>query len=248
MNLNFIKLVAKFQEINEKGYIKGVNNLTNAGGLTFENLIGKKADSKYLPDYHNIEIKTTLRFSRYSIGLFSLRFDEPDKYESNYLLEKYGIKNNDFDKKELIVKLVPKEKIKINDYYFELGINYSSQKLLINIFDSNFNYIETRGFINFNSLKNRIDTKIKNLALIFASKKIINNDLYFRYYKIVCYKIKDFNTFLNLIETHDITLTLMLRFAKSGIDITKNKNKNIMFHIKKQSIDKLFDELYSYEN
>ena len=48
------------------------------------------------------------------------------------------------------------------------------------------------------------------LALIYASKKKINNDLYFRYYKIECFCLKDFATFLDLIKKDIIKITLLL--------------------------------------
>ena len=251
MNEDFNDLIYEFKKINNKGYVKGIsNNLTNAAGLTFESLINKRPDSKYLPDYKSIEIKTTQRFSRFPISLFSLTFDGPDDRESSYLQEKYG--KNDYtynDKKELIVNLKIKEKVFVyNKYYFELNIDYIFKKIFINIYDLDYNYIESRGFINFDSLEERINIKLQNLALIFASKKIMDNDLYFRYYQINCYKYKGFNAFVRLIESGDITLVIMLRNGKSDIDYGKNKNKNMIFRIEKTSINKLFDELYSYEN
>lgn len=48
MNEQFQELIQKFNEINEKGYIKGINNnLFNSCGLTFEKLLYKKADSMF---------------------------------------------------------------------------------------------------------------------------------------------------------------------------------------------------------
>ena len=48
MNEQFHGLIQKFVEINKKGYIKGINNnLLNSCGLTFENLLSKKADSMF---------------------------------------------------------------------------------------------------------------------------------------------------------------------------------------------------------
>lgn len=250
MHSDFKKIIAIFKNINKKGYFKGItNNVINSCGLTFENLINKKADSKYLPDFDSVEIKTTHRFSRYDINLFSLKFDGPDQYESNYLLTTYGIKNKDFDKKELTVNLKFREKVLVNDkYFFELNIDYMNKMFCINIFDLNQKFLETRGYLNFDSINKRINIKLKNLALIHASKKIINSNLYFRYYKISCYQYKGIETFLELIQNGDVNLTLMLRFAKSGVDIGKNKNKNIIFSISKLKINKLYNEIYTYED
>ena len=250
MESNFKSLVIKFKEINKKGYIKGINNnLINSAGLTLENLLNKKADSLFFPDYKDIEIKCTQRFSRYPISLFSLSFDGPELFESNYLLENYGKYDNLIkSKKILITKLKYKEKILVyNKYHFELDIDYTKKKLYINIYDLNNNFIESRGFIDFDSLEKRTNIKLKKLALIFASKKIINNNLWFRYYKINCYKFKNFNTFLDLIKTNDIEITLMLRIGRSGKNLGKNKSKNILFMINKNNISKLFNKIYSYE-
>ena len=251
MNEDFNELIKIFKQINNQGYIKGVsNNLSNACGLTFEHLINKKPDSKYLPDFKSVEIKTTQRFSHFPISLFSLKFNGPSSHESTYLLERYGkIDPKLENKKILTINLKINEKVSVyGKYYFELNMDYLLQRIFIKIYDANKNYIEERAFINFDFLNERINAKIQSLALIFGSKKVMNNNLYFRYYQIKCYKYKDFNTFINLIVSGDIKLTLMLRFSKSVNDNSSNKNKNMIFRIDKNSLDKLFNKIYSYEN
>lgn len=251
MNQEFKKLIDKFIEINKKGYVLGVSdNEVNAGGLTLESLLDKKADSMFFPDYNGVEIKSTSRFSRYNIGLFSLSFDGPELFESNYLLEKYGKYDTDFpDKKKLIVNLKINQKVLVNDnYYFELKIDYEDRKLMLNIYDLDMKLIEKRGFIYFDSLEERIKIKLSKLALIFASKKKTDNNLFFRYYKIICYKYRGFETFIKLLESEDVKATLILRFARSGAQVGKNKNKNMCFSIKKNSMNKLFEEVFNYEN
>lgn len=250
MEEEFKKIIDKFIEINKKGYVLGVNNENNSAGLTFERLLGKAPDSIFFPDYNGVEIKTTCRFSRYNIGLFSLAFDGPDLFESNYLLKKYGYYDKEFiDNKKLIVNLKMNKKVLVNNrYYFELKINYNDKKIELEIYDINFKLIEKRAFIYFDSLKQRIEAKLSKLTLIYASKKKTDDYLFFRYYKIVCYKYKNFETFLKLIESEDIKLSLMLRFSRSGSDLGKTKSKNMHFSIKKQSLHKLFDEIFTYEN
>lgn len=84
------QLIKKFIEISNKKWIKGINNITNSVGLTFENQLNKNPDSMYFPDYYGIEIKCSQRFSRYPINLFSLAFDGPNLYEMNRILQTYG--------------------------------------------------------------------------------------------------------------------------------------------------------------
>ncbi len=247
----FNNLIKKFEEINSMGYIKGINNnLYNSCGLTFESLLGKKADNMFFPDYEGIEIKCKQRYSRYDINLFSLSFDGPQLYESNYILQEYGKRKSIFSlKKELFVNLIFNKKVIVNNnFYFELKIDYEMEKIYINIYDVKNNFIEKRGFIDFDSLKKRIETKLRKLALVYASKKKDENDLYFRYYKIVCFNFKDFNTFLKMIEEGAIKLTLMLRFSKSDKTYGKNKNKNMLFNISDKNLKKIFNVVFFLEN
>lgn len=247
----FDNLISEFKKINKRGYIKGINNnVLNSCGLTFEKLLNKEADSMFFPDYENIEIKCKQRFSRYDINLFSLSFDGPQLFESNYLLENYGFENKKYgNKKELFVSFKYGKKVLVNEkYYFELNLDYINKRLVINIYDLEKKLIEKRGFIDFDSLETRINVKLKNLALVYASKKKENENLFFRYYKIMCLVYKDFNTFINLLEENVIKVSLVLRFSKSGSSVGKNKNKNMVFKINPMNIEELYNKVYFYEN
>lgn len=248
MDNNFILLLEKFRTIALNGYVKGVNNHSNGCGLTFEKLLGKKPDSDYLPDYNGIEIKTSTRFSRYPIGLFSLSFDGPDTSEATYILETYGKQSSILkDKKVLILGLSINEKKLAGNYYFELIMDNKEKRLCINIYDNNKVLIETRGFLNYRTIEDRINAKIKKMAIIYASKKKTDNDYHYRYYKIMCCVFKDFNTFLELINSKDISISLILTVSMHDSDIGANKNKGLSFYIKKDSVLKLFKEVCTYE-
>lgn len=189
----------------------------------------------FFPDYEGIEVKCTQRFSRYNISLFSLSFDGPELYESNYLLEKYGMNDNIFkENKKLIVTLKLDKKVLVYDkYYFELKINYEEKKMYIKIYDINMNHLEDRAFIYFDSLEKRLNVKLSKLALFYASKKKVDNNLFFRYYKLECYKFKEIKSFLESLENGDVSAALILRFSRSKETLGKNRNKNIQFSIKK---------------
>lgn len=250
VDLDFKALIKEFRDINKKGYIQGVNNYTNAGGLTFEKLLNKQIDSMFFPDYKGIEIKSTTRFSRYDINLFSVSFDGPQLFESNYLLQKYGKIDSKYKEyKKLVVNFKLNKKNLVNGkYYFELKLDYADEKLYINIYDIQNNLLEQAGFLYFTTLEKRIKIKLSRLALVFASKKRIENNLFFRYYKIICYQYKDFATFLKLLENGDIAVSTMLRFSRNINTLGKNRNKSFCFSIKKERIGSLFEEVYSWEN
>lgn len=249
MNNDFENIIKKFEELNRKGYIQGINNnLYNAAGLTLEHYLGKKADSMFFPDYNGIEIKCTQRFSRYDVTLFSLSFDGPSLFESNYLLETYGIQDTIYkDYKKLTISLKLNKKVSINNkYYFELKID--NEKIYIKIYNSEQVPIENRGYIYLDSIKKRFLIKLNKLALIYASKKKINNDLYFRYYKIECFKYQGIDSFIKCLEQETIKVSLILRFSRNKDTFGKNKNKNFVFTISKNELDLLFDKVYYEKN
>ena len=117
----------------------------------------------FFPDYKGIEIKCTQRFSRYDITLFSLSFDGPSLYESNYLLETYGIKDTIYKKyKKLTISLKLNKKVSIdNKYYFELKID--KEKIYIKIYNNEGIPIENRGYIYLDTIKKRFLIKQKDL-------------------------------------------------------------------------------------
>ncbi len=246
----FKEIINEFKRVNNMGYVKGINNNLNAAGLTFEYLLGKSADSMFFPDFKNVELKCTSRFSKYDIGLFSLTFDGPYLFESNYLLEKYGENDSQFTKyKKLIVNFKINKKVLVNNKnYFELKMDYISKMIYFNIYDINFKLIEKRGFISFESIEKRLNIKLKYLALIYNSKKKENSNLFFRYYKIECYELKDSNKILKLLEEGTVKCSLLLRFSRNSEMLGKNRNKNMLFSIRKDCVDKLFDKIYKYEN
>ena len=242
MNKNYNNLINEFKNISKRRWIQGINNYTNSAGLTFENLLNKKADSMYFPDYEGIEIKCTQRFSRYPITLFSSAFDGPSLYEMNRILSKYG--KNDViykDRKLLNAEINTNTKTLVNNkYYFKFEISKDDKKLYLAIYDLNNKLIEKDAYISFETLKQRLDLKLSTLALVYASKRLIDNIPYFRYYKIEIYNLISFENFIKLIENDTIKINIIGRVSRSGNEAGRQRNKNLVFKIKKEDINKLF--------
>ena len=99
----------------------------------------------------------------------------------------------------------------------------------------------------FKTLFNHLLLKLNKLAIIYASKKVFDGVTYFRYYKICIYNFTNFNNFLYLLNNDIIKISLISRISKSGDDVGRYRNKYLVFIIRKQDIDKLFDLVYSYD-
>lgn len=239
------KLINEFKKIASKRWITAINNSSNGVGLTFESLLNKQPDSMFFPDYYGIEIKCTTRFSRYPITLFSKSFDGPTFYEMNRIINQYGTFDYKYkDRKTLMSNLKTNELVHVNNqFYFELKINKENEKLYINIYDNSKVLIENSPYINFSTLKEHLELKLSNLAIVYASKKKIDTNIYYRYYKICIYKLKSFEKFIELIEKNIIKVSIIGRISRSGNEEGRQRNKNILFQIPKENIDDLFNKV-----
>lgn len=244
------KFIEKFKKISNKGWIEGKSKSLGNIGLTFEHELGKKADSMFFPDYYGIEIKCSTRFSRYPLSLFSVAFDGPTFPEINRIIQKYGYYDKVFKDKKVLntnINCVTKT-ILNNNYSFKLEIDKKEEKIFLCVYNLNNKLIEKKSFIYLDTIKTHLFTKFNTLAYVKASKKVLNNNEYFRYYELSLYKLKTFDTFLDLLNKGVIDVCLIARIGKSGNDIGKYKNKNLLFKIKKENIEKLFNKIYTYNH
>lgn len=80
------------------------------------------------------------------------------------------------------------------------------------------------------------------LALVKAWPKRVDGNFYYRYYEINFYKLKGFETFLNLLNNKKIVLNIQLGVFKSGPKIGQEHNHGITFGIKECDLLELYDE------
>lgn len=249
MSENYKELLEIFKVISKMKWVKGVNNFTNSVGLTFESLLNKKPDSMYFPDYNGIEIKCTQRFSRYPITLFTSVFDGPEIYEMNKILQKYGKKDYFYEDKKILNSVLScKYKVLVNnEFYFKLDVLDKQKKIYLSVYDKDYKLIERNVFITFETLKNRLELKLSTLAVVWASKKNLNQTLYFRYYKIIIYKLISFDKFIELLKKDIIIVNIVGRVSRSGLESGRQRNKNLVFQIGKEYITELFDIVKVYD-
>ena len=82
------------------------------------------------------------------------------------------------------------------------------------IYDLYANVLERQSFVYLYSLYNLLMLKLKRLVLVRASKKVIDNTMYFRYYKISLYELISFDKFIELLSDNVIIISLISRIGK----------------------------------
>lgn len=249
MNEKIDNYINKFKKISKKKWIMSVSKSFGSVGLTFEKELNKSPDSMYFPDYYGVEIKCTTRYSNYPFYLFTVAFDGPTFPEIDRIVNKYGWFDKDFpDKKVLFTKLSVKQKHKVNrKYYFKLDVDEENEKVYLLVYDLNGKQIEKESYIYTQSIFNHLIVKLNTLAIVYASKKKANSETYFRYYKTIVYELKSFEVFIKLLKEGIIIVDLISRISKSGSDKGRYRNKNLVFSISKDNMEKLFNKIYEYD-
>lgn len=217
---NIRKLVKEFKRIRAKGYIRGIYNNYSSIGRTFENELNLPENAFSVPDYYGIEIKTRRAYSKSAITLFTAVPDGENLFEIERLKETYGYPY----KKDRRYKVLFIEAY--GSYYTNVGINYkckievdrNERKVYLMILNRYNELIEKKVYWSFDYLEERLTNKVNLLAVVNAWPNKINGWNYFKYYKMNIYKLKDFESFIKLLERGLIKVTI-----KIGIHLDKNR-------------------------
>lgn len=240
-NINL--LVNKFNNIKEKGWIPSVKKGYAGIGLTFEHLIGVVENEFEIPDFNGIELKTKRSNSNSYTTLFNATPDGPHFHEVERLRTTFGYPHS--KAKEYKVLNVSTFANQLNNmgikYYSKLKVDYDKQKLFLSIYDKNKKLIEEDVFWYFDTLKEKLLRKLKILAYINANTKMVNNMEYFNYYKMTIYLLKDFDTFLLLLEHGIIRVTFKININLNGPRRGQTCDHGTGFDIQEKDLLKLYD-------
>lgn len=238
-------LKEKFITIKKRNWIKSMRKGYTGIGYTFEKMLGKNEDSNVLPDYNGIEIKTKRAYSKSYTTLFNIEPKGNTTYEIKRLYEKYGYISPQKKTKVLYASVYSNiiKNVGIK-YKFSLKIDKANKKINLQVFDKMKNMIDNSSYWDFDIIKEKLYKKMEYLALIKANRKIINNEEFFKYENITFYKLKDFDTFINILEKGIIRMT----FKVSGI-YTEGKKEGLLdnhgtsLNIKSDDLKLIYDEI-----
>ena len=244
MQNDIINLTKEFNRIKKMGWIESMRRGSTGIGYTFETLLNKEENDFPIPDYNTIEIKTMRIRSKRNIHLFNATPDGDYLFSIERVLNNLGYP----DRKEKKYKVFNweirgKEYTKIG-YYKKatLIVNREKRKVdLIAYKDGKKLQLDTSW--SFDLLKQKIELKVRYLALIRALSRKENDKEFFYYKDIFFYKIKSFDTFLNLINEGKIAVSFKINVYRKGIKKGQIDNHGTDFSIKERHIKELFNKI-----
>ncbi len=238
-------LKKEFERIKSLGWIKEKRKGFTSGGYTFETLLKKDEDQFPLPDYHGIEIKVMNSHAKMNLHLFNLGPDGEDFFPIKRILEELGMPDKEDKTKKIFYRSFNALKC-TNIIYGRKGIikvNYDNERVELLLMDSKNNKLNINIYWSFKYIKERLLLKLSYLALIRASSRIINDVGYYYYHTIKLYKLKDFNTFINLINDGIIDISFKIGYYKSGRRLGDIYDHGTDFSISVNNLYMLYEEI-----
>ena len=235
----------EFAKIKSIGWVKERCKGKSSCGYTFEQLLHKEEDNFPVPDYQDIEIKVMNDHAKTNLHLFNLIPDGDYLFPIERILYEIGCPNKDnHDEKRLYRSFNAKEYTKL--VYGKKGIinvNYEDQKVELFVYDSKNQNTNIGISWSFDYIKERLLLKLKYLAFVKASSCIICGEGYYHYHDIYFYKLKDFDTFINLINLGIIDITFKIGIHKAGKKMGKVYDHGTDFSIKVSNLEMLYKKI-----
>jgi hypothetical protein len=238
-----IKMLQKeFERIKSMGYIKGIYNSSQSIGRTFENELNLLMNKECVPDYFGIEIKTRRAYTKSRITLFSAVPNGSTQGEMKRLLATYGYPYRRDRNYNALYAVVDAVKMSFGGrcYQYKLDVDSRERRIYLCIYDRNGNLIERKIYWSYPYLKEKLENKIKHLAIVKAWPNNIDGWNYFKYSSIEFYVLKRFNKFIDLIVDGTIKLVIRVDIYLDENNYGKMYDHGCGFQISYGDITKLF--------
>lgn len=249
MEDKILEIKEKFYKIKKRGWIKSDSNNTGSIGNLFEKLMDIQRNELEIPDFNIFEIKTKTEYSDSHTTLFSCTPTGPHYHEVDRLKELYGYPDSKFKEFKVLNTIINskfKNKVGLN-YSFQLKIDKEKKKIFLLIYNKAGNLIENSVYWDFDILKEKLYRKLKYLAYVKAFKNKINNTKYFKYFEMKIYMLKDFETFITLLNEGIIKISLKIGIYRDEKRKGKIHDHGTSFGIQENDLDKLYNLLYTYK-
>lgn len=241
---SIIKLNKEFNRIKSMGCVPEIHEGYGGIGDTFENLLGKEKADFCFPDYDGIEIKTRRSYSKSLISLFCAVPDGEELFEIERLRNEYGYPDKDIKEAKVLHAVVYSNKLCSigSKYFFKLDVDENQQKVYLCVLNKELNLLERKVYWSFDELKEKLQCKLKYLMLIDAWTNNINGKMHYKYYKAVFYKLKDIDTFIELIKKGYISITFRISVYKGNYRYGLPHNHGLSFGISNDHLPLLYDK------
>jgi len=239
------ELYKNFICIKNMGWTKSLRSGTTGIGYTLETLLHKQEENFCIPDFNSIEIKAIHKYGKNIIHLVNVSPDGDFLFPIKRIVEILGYPDKDFPQYRVFqMSVSTKEYTKVGFYKkIKLLVNYEKKKIELIGINNQGKDLSLNVSWSFELLQERLNSKLQFLSIIKADSKKIDNCEYFHYTQIKFFKMKNFDTFISLIESGKIIITFKIGIFKSGDRLGKTHDRGTDFSIFENDIQYLYKRI-----
>ena len=127
---------------------------------------------------------------------------------------------------------------------FNFRLKIEDNKLRLYVLNLEYQLINNEIFWNLDEIRKRLETKLKYLAIIQGFPYNKNGKKLYKYTNMNIYKLKDFNTFINLLMENVINITFNIDTFLESERYGEVHDHGTAFKISLDNIEKLFTKIY----
>ncbi len=241
MNLKRIK--SEFKRIKKMGFIPSNRSHNTGIGKTFEDYLGIIENNLKVPDFEGFEVKSHRELAKSKITLFTKSPSYPPK-SNNYLRMNYGKPDSEFPDIPIIHTSFYGDRFNTysNKYGFKLHLDRNSNRIYIlikNLLDNSI--IEDSIYYKNEDIKKGTD-KLKNLFVVYADTKLLDNVEYFHYTNAEIFSNFSTDKFYDFVEKGFIQYDIRIGAYKSGKNYGKTHDHGSGFRIDRVYLPELYDK------
>ena len=237
-------LLKEFARIKHMGYIKTINQSSNAVGRTFEELLGIKENMFAFADYYGIELKCISKRKDDRITLFSL---EPESIKGNVIskiAKLYGYEDKKYKTYNILNTTVTGKGVKYISKHYK-GIIYNDiygNRLNLLIYNRYDMLVDHSASWNIERLHEKIKNKCEYLAVIKATRKKFENCYYIKYDEISLYRFINIKKFIDAIENGIISINFKITLRERNNELCYH-NHGTSFVIRFSDLGLVFEKI-----
>jgi hypothetical protein len=239
--MNTKKIIKEFNRIKKMGFIPS-NRIHNTGiGKTFEDYLGVLENNSKDSDFVGFEVKSHRELAKSKITLFTKQPSYPEGANS-YLRLKYG-KPDEFYPEILVLHTSmfgDRFNTFMNKYAFKIFFDTPKQRVSILIKELGKNkLLKDEIYYTFSDIE-KATSKLKNLFVVYADTKFIDNQEHFHFTKAEIYLDFNLDNFHKAIENGLIQYDVRIGAYKTGKSKGRTHDHGSGFRIDRNHLKDLY--------
>lgn len=238
------KFINAFKIVQQNGTYQSVRKGNTGIGATLEKAMGIKENNSELSDLHGFEIKSQRSSSNSHITLFTKAPAAP-KRVNNHIRNQYGSPDPEFNDIKILHTSVFGNRWNQHSggYSYKMECDNNAERIFLLIKDNNTGDIkENNIFWTYDQIKTKLDTKLKNLALIGADSTTVDDNELFTFNSCSLYFNPTIKTFIDGIQNGIIMFDFRIGAYKNKLSkqYGKTHDHGSAFRIKKEHLNSLY--------